>query len=200
MTTDLQKADSILPRFDWDDDRKRKYLSYRMCGFGREEAAKFCGLKRKAIYHWLANDVAFKEVEQRTLLDLKKTFSKESIALEFTRNLRLVLEKDTKVFTKALMEPDKMTKAEEKYLLKARSMYTPQQVQSLDSTELSNMGFDEIIFLARKYDGSKKEESNGQEVFYEQTEYSTSPGKSDRDTWREEEEELPEDIEDMDDE
>ena len=46
MTTEqaspLGIADSFLPNFDRDQDKKRLYLSYRLCGFGRDEAPSPC--------------------------------------------------------------------------------------------------------------------------------------------------------------
>jgi hypothetical protein len=93
----LSIADSVLPRFDWNDDKKRAYLSFRLCGFGRQEACDRVKITRKTIYNWMSNDSAFHDVEQMNLMELRKEFSKNILSLEFTRNMRMILERDSNV-------------------------------------------------------------------------------------------------------
>jgi len=157
---DLQKADSQLPRFTRDDDKKRRYLSFRLCGFGRDEARHQIGLARHSIYHWISTDPKFREIEQSLLKDLRKDFTRESLRLDFIRNMKLGLEKDEQVFVKALHSPDTMTKEEHTYLNKIRPLYTPQQLQILEGFfgEAKDSSFEELILIARKYHVNTNEE------------------------------------------
>ncbi len=126
----LAKADSVLPRFDWDDDKKRAYLSYRLCGFSRDEARGFIGIDVKTIYNWRMRDEEFASIEQTNLLTLQRSFSDQVVSLDFTRNFKLALELDFKILVKA-NEASKdnakvsLTKEERSYLNKIRPLYTP---------------------------------------------------------------------------
>ena len=93
----LNMADSILPRFDWDDPNKRAYLTYRMCGFGRDEAIKRTGISRSTVYHWRTTDAEFEKFEKTDLLTIRNQFAKSAIGLEFTRNLKLALDTEYKI-------------------------------------------------------------------------------------------------------
>ena len=57
-------ADSFLPNFDRDQDKKRLYLSYRLCGFGRDESMDLAGVSRRTLYHWRQKDAEFDKVEK----------------------------------------------------------------------------------------------------------------------------------------
>ena len=161
-TDTLAQADSVLPRFDWDDDKKRNYLSYRLCGFGRDEACELAGnINRSTIYRWMANDTAFAEIEKTNLLELQKQFSKEVITLDFTRNFKLALDYDYRLLKKVqLGEQDPvnpvyfLNREERSYLVKIRPLYTPQQfaaLQSLFKEFNTDVGWDEMILVARKH-------------------------------------------------
>jgi hypothetical protein len=165
----LAKADSVLPRFDWDDEKKRKYLSYRLCGFSRDEARAYAGsIDRKTIYNWMERDEEFASIETTNLLQLQRTFSKEVITLDYTRNFKLVLDHDYQVLKRA-NEVSKdpaavpLTAAERSYLAKIRPLYTPQQfaaLQDLFKEFSSDTGWDEMIIMARRNSGKEEEGSN----------------------------------------
>jgi len=157
--TELARADAFLPRFDWDDDKKRKYLSFRLCGFSRQESQDHAGIARKTIYNWINTDESFKDIEHRNLVEIRSAFSKEVLTLEFTRNFRMALEKDARVLQRALESDFKpLTRDESEYLAKIRSLYTPKALQELEGffkdASNSDMGFDELILIARKYNNT----------------------------------------------
>jgi len=170
----LAQADSVLPRFDWDDDRKRGYLSYRLCGFSRAEAISLVGIDRKTVRNWGARDTEFEVIEKTNLLELQQAFSKEVITLDFTRNFKLALDYDHSILLKAKVSetPEGMangvflTKEERGYLAKIRPLYTPQQfvaLQDLFKDVGTDTGWDELLVIARKRNGTQNQRSNDSE-------------------------------------
>lgn len=173
----LAQADSVLPRFDWDDDKKRGYLSYRLCGFGRDESCELAGtngtpISRATIYRWMENDSEFAAIEKTNLLELQQQFSKEVITLDFTRNFKLALDHDYQILKKAQLatqnpsNPDYFfSKEERNYLSKIRPLYTPQQfsaLQALFKDFNPDTGWDEMIFMARRTNGKNNQGSTDQ--------------------------------------
>ena len=77
MTNPLDIADSFLPNFDYDQDKKRLYLSYRLCGFSRDEAMELAEISRRTLYHWRQKDPDFDAIERKSLPELKHTFTRE---------------------------------------------------------------------------------------------------------------------------
>lgn len=152
VTKELSIADSVLPRFDFDDDRKRRYLSFRLCGFDRNEAVKFAGIQVRTVYHWREHDPEFERLEKTNLLDIRNQFSKEIIKLDFTRNFKLALERDFQVLEQAVKDATKLTRDEVIYLGKIRALYTPQQFQVLEGvlSEIGVQTWDEMIVMARR--------------------------------------------------
>ena len=140
-------ADSVLPRFDFDDERKRRYLSFRLCGFDRTEACKYAGIQFRSVYTWRRLDPVFEQLEKTNLLEIRNQFSKEIIKLDFTRNFKLALERDYQVLSQAVEDVTKLTRDEVIYLTKIRALYTPQQFQVLESvlSELAAQSWDEMI-------------------------------------------------------
>ena len=157
----LAKADSVLPRFDWDDESKRKYLSYRLCGFSRREAKDFSGVSERTIYNWRQKDTEFESIEATNLLTLQRSFSEQVINLDFTRNFKLALELDSVILTKAhkaSSDPnaEQLTTTERTYLNKIRPLYTPQAYAALQDmfAGLDKIsGWDEIL-AQKSPDGS----------------------------------------------
>lgn len=152
----IAKADSVLPRFDWDDERKRKYLSYRLCGFSRDEARQFAGgIDVKTIYNWRQRDEEFDSIERTNLLSLQRSFSEQVINLDFTRNFKLALELDFRVLAKADKASQdatavQLTREERSYLNKIRPLYTPAAFQALQDMFLGLgqvSGWDEILAM-----------------------------------------------------
>lgn len=120
------------------DDIRSKYLGYLCCGFSDEEALFVLGMA----WSWLElmrEDTKFSDLELR-VPEFRKELSREYTELDFYRNYRMVLEKDHRVLRKALDmdldsdgEPVEMSMFDQQYLLRLRSVYTPQQLQLLQS-------------------------------------------------------------------
>ena len=112
-------------------------------GFSDEEALYVLGLN----VSWLElmrQDDKFCELEGR-IPELRKELSQSYTEMDFYRNFRMLLEKDHRVLRKALemefvedeetgeLVPVEMTPYEQQYLLRLRSIYTPQQLQLLEA-------------------------------------------------------------------
>lgn len=152
----LQKAENTLPFFDHDNQRKRNYLSFRICGFGRLEARKNAEVSAAIYNTWLAKDESFAEIESKGLLQLSRQFRSEVIGLEYTRNFKLCLDKDRIVLQKAV-RGGKLTDDEWDYLKKIRPLYTPAALKSIEDliTGHKDKGkglesWDEIVLFARR--------------------------------------------------
>jgi hypothetical protein len=129
----LDIADAVLPHFDGNSEKKRKYLSYRLCGFGRNEACKYTSVHPRTINNWCQEDESFARIEKENLLELRKGFSKHIVLFEFTRNFRLTIDNDFELIEKVKVGGvDSLTKEEREYFIKARTMYTPQQFAVLE--------------------------------------------------------------------
>lgn len=114
------------------ENKKQSYLSYRMSGFSRKESARFAKVTDRTVRNWLAADPEFRATDERDLLDLHRGHGKDSLAMDFTRNMLLVLGLDHQLITKAAQIPDELTKAERKALITMRATYTVAQLQALD--------------------------------------------------------------------
>ena len=139
MSTELEPSEtealvqSLLPFHQ--DNNKARYIGYRASGFTVSEAVKLVGIHRKTVSRWRDPnspwyDAGFVDAENK-LTELRKTLGIEYAHLEFLRNYRLVLEKDFSIIKKSINQPLSLTGQEQQYLLKARSHYTPQQLEVL---------------------------------------------------------------------
>lgn len=129
----LDIADAVLPHFDGNSEKKRKYLSYRLCGYGRNEACKYASVHPRTINNWCLEDESFARIEKENLLELRKGFSKHIVLFEFTRNFRMTIDNDFEVIEKVHEHGiDALSKDERDYFIKARAMYTPQQFAVLE--------------------------------------------------------------------
>ena len=149
----LAKAEMALPLFDWNNENKRKYLSYRLCGFNREEAAKYAEVNIKTVNNWKNKDQAFADIETRNLLELRREVAKEVVALDYTRNFKLALAMDEKLLRKATDQASLMTKDDQALLKVIRPLYSPQGLAVIEAFFEEDKGaesFDELILIARK--------------------------------------------------
>lgn len=119
-------AQALVP-FYTDGGKKSKYLSYIVSNFSVTEAAKLANVHLKTVREWRKADPRFEEIENRGLTDLRKQLSKELIDIEFTRNFRMVLQKDFNVLFKTVTGVT-LSDREHQYLLQIRKHYTPQQL------------------------------------------------------------------------
>jgi len=114
------------------DDNRARLMGYLACGFNIEEALYVLGLDAA----WLEEqrqDDSFNAVEL-SIPEIRKELSREYIELDFSRNFRLVLEKDYRILNRSihLKDGEVMNPQEHQYLLKMRSAYTPQQLQIME--------------------------------------------------------------------
>jgi hypothetical protein len=112
------------------DSKKVKFLGFRASGFTIRESLSLVGIHEKTLHRWRESDALF-VTHESNLSELRKTLGTEFAHLEFMRNYRLILEKDFRVISKSLSksQENELTQSEHQYLLKARSHYTPQQLQ-----------------------------------------------------------------------
>lgn len=155
-TPETSIAGALIP-YSRDDDKAR-YLGYKACGFSVREALQMIEKSKSTLSIW-RRDQVFVDLENR-IPDIRKELSKEYISIEFYRNFRLVLEKDYKVLRRSLRleqdsagNPVAMTQADQSYLLRMRSNYTPQQLSILEVIVASGAGgFDFARFIAENPD------------------------------------------------
>ncbi len=162
-STALQKAETSLPFFDHDNQKKRNYLAYRICGFSRLESRQNAGASKVIYDKWLVSDEDFAGIEKQGLLELSRQFRNEIVGLEFTRNFKLCLDKDRIVLQKSV-KGNKLTDDEWDYLKKIRPLYTPAALKALEDlvsgVKKEGLGsWDEILLVARK-NGEHKEFRN----------------------------------------
>jgi len=106
----------------------RSYLSFRACGFTFREACKLAGVGETTVRRWRDTYPEFAELDSKEhLKELVDKFSYKYVELEFLKNYRMVLKKDYDVLLKSIYFPEDMN-AENQYLLKMRSHYTPEQL------------------------------------------------------------------------
>lgn len=164
-------ARSIIP-WPYDDDKSR-YLGLRASGFTRREACKFLGIANNTVSWWKSAYPDFNKIEDN-LPEYRKILAHEYVDIEYTRNFRLVLEKDFRVLVKSLktmeelaVEDDMWSKTDNEYLLKIRGQYTPQMLKAIsdlaqgvkDDKEFNFM--DVIKDLAAKGEGRMAMEWKG---------------------------------------
>lgn len=130
-----QVVEGLIPYFSL-DDKKTKYLSYRATGFTIREARKLTGLKwDRTIRDWRKTDSDFAFWDGVGLRRLQEEIGDRFLLSEFSRNFRLMMEKDYRVLRRAMdaENEDKPTLSDqdEAYLLKVRSFYTPQQLLAI---------------------------------------------------------------------
>ena len=183
--TGLETADAVLPRFDWEDGKKRKYLSFRLMGYGREEARRFAGVATSTIYAWRSSDPEFLKFEKTDLFTLRSQFAKQAFGLDFTRNLKLAMERDHQVLKKAVTNA-KMTVEEVAYLHKIRGLYSATEFAKLEGffAQLNDIGsFDEmILMIRRKNPDGPVQEAHSYQLPSIKAEYTQSP---DEPSWAE---------------
>ena len=148
-------VDSILPKFNWDDENKRTYLSWCVCGFSKLEARKRTGITPATVNNWIKSDEAFAEIHGKNMQELRQLYAKEFIKLEFFHNFKLALEKDRTIFEKSL-ETDKrkqnLSKEEWQYLRTIRPLYSAKEIANLEGllSDLGNQSWDEMMIVVKR--------------------------------------------------
>jgi hypothetical protein len=127
--TDMTPAEgmvqSLVPLY-LEGDKKAAFLGYIVAGFSRAEAQKLAGIHRKTLTRWTQGDPAFNEFLAK-LPEIRKSLSDQLVDIEYTRNFRLVLNKDFKVLFKDAMGKY-LNEEEVEYLKVIRKFYTPQHL------------------------------------------------------------------------
>ena len=152
MPEEVAIASTLIPYSR--DDLRARYLGYLSTGFSVREALHMIDRSKT----WLSlsrRDSEFVALEQN-IPNIRKELGKEYIELEFFRNFRLTMEKDFQVLKKTLgMEKDEagavipISPYDQAYLLKMRSMYSPQQLSILEAVVSGGAaGFDFSKFVA----------------------------------------------------
>jgi len=128
------RADGFLPAFDLDNENKRGYLVYRVCGFSRKEARDQVGVASKTVKNWVAEDKAFAQIEKLSIVEVSSKFRKDVVVNGWVRNYWLMLEKDARVIKKSESDKvaDYLSEREHEYLMKIRPMYTPAAMKVLN--------------------------------------------------------------------
>jgi hypothetical protein len=157
-------AQSIIPYSL--DDNKGHYLALRAGGLAVREALKLIGCGHSALSMW-RTDQQFVTIEN-DLPKYRKQLAKDFVHMEFIRNYILILEKDHRVIhsslnpTKTTIKIDGMDKEvtlpmeqqDHAYLLKARSHYTPQQLEVIEKLltgdGAKDVSWEQIILAAAK--------------------------------------------------
>jgi len=128
-TPELSIASALIP---WGrDDERALYLGCRASGMSVRESLNW--IKRSK--PWLSlqrHDPKFVDLETR-IPEFRRDLAKEYVELETYRNYRFVLERDRQVLEKAVKGAEPLTRNEQEYLIKLRTMYTPAQLQILES-------------------------------------------------------------------
>jgi len=143
-------AESMIPAQDgYGHEGKEKYLSLIACGFKTKEATEMVGINLRTVYRW-REDPKFLKTEDDARGELRRKMATEYVNIEFTRNYTLALEKDFKIFQLSLGGSGELTKQQHEYLLRARSHYTPQQLQILHQlirvgTDGGEMTFEDVV-------------------------------------------------------
>lgn len=158
--------ESIIPYMDGGTDtgaKKAKYLGYRACNFGVLESCELAGFTKRTLDNYRADDKKFVELED-SLPQFRKDLRHDILNMEFARNFRMVLENDFRIFKKFKDTPDKLTEDEHKYLIKARSHYTPQQLEILESMKAGEGTGNPLTFIQIVMNRAKRKDSDNQDV------------------------------------
>ena len=171
MSTEIANPESIaavvLPTYIPEDSDMARYLSYRVTGFTIMEACELTHISYETVKRWRKEDPSFKQLDTGDMYQLRKDLSKNYLDIEYTRNFHLMLERDRELLFKSMRNPEGLTKDEENYITKIRSMYTPQQLSQMRDlledrgSKAKEFSWEELV-LRRKItntDGTIVEES-----------------------------------------
>lgn len=125
--TETEKIAEVMVPSYLDDTKKSKYLRERIAGFNVRESMGRAGCSVRSVRRWREQDPEFNRLDTIGLIEARKELNTEYINIEFSRNFRMVLQKDFDILIKAMSGKD-LTAQEHQYLLKLRSHYTPQQL------------------------------------------------------------------------
>jgi len=129
----IDTIESVLPDFDDGEanSQKTRYLSFRIASFSREEARKLAKVTKDQLKKWRREDEKFLYFDGLGVSDTRKKLCAEYNAIQYSRNFRLIMEKDFNILYKDA-QGEQLTKQEEKYLTTIRAYYNPQSLSMLN--------------------------------------------------------------------
>jgi len=124
---------AIIQRSNGSDPKQATYLSFRVCYFTSKEALQMAGANQKDLALWYL-DAEFRQLDTELIKDFQKLYNRHALTIQYTRNYRMVIQKDSEVLAKSLDPDSELTKFEEQYLTKMRGTYSPEQLSRLTSS------------------------------------------------------------------
>lgn len=111
---------------------KVHYLGWRACGFHVREAAKLSDVTEATVRRWRKEDPDFADWESKKLRELQNSISQDLLRIDFMRNMKMAMSRDSQVLYKAAIDLHALTEREYDYLKKIRGYYTPAGLIELD--------------------------------------------------------------------
>lgn len=119
-------ASALIPHLAGDteiESKRMRYLGLRACGFKIREALALVGTTERSLRRW-RKIPKFAEWEEK-LPEIRRQLARAHTELTWLRNTQLFLIRDQQILEKAL-DGEALSRGENAYLNRARSMYTPQ--------------------------------------------------------------------------
>jgi hypothetical protein len=137
---------SILQRVDGYDEKISSYISFRACYFSISESLKMANATKKELALWY-EDEDFHNLDTKLIKEFQKAHGKTALTIQYTRNFRLVVQKDAEVIAKSLDPDSILSKFEEQYLNRLRGTYSPEQLQKLTNSVQDGDGKTPLTFM-----------------------------------------------------
>lgn len=190
---------SLLPTFDVDDEGKRTFLSFRICGFTIEESLRYTGILIGHLERWNREDEIFQHVHTKELARLQRDASESIIELERLKNHRLALAVDSETLDDAVTHGlNSISERQFEHLKSIKNKYDSRvtSLLGLEPGDKMPLTMDELTIRFRRiasaehvengdqHDSERPEAiSTGQEPIIE-ADYKESPSKPDRNKGR----------------
>ena len=180
MTPTVEQVKSLVPEFIHDNDKKREFLSWRLCGFSVTESCKYINIAVPLYEQWKRNDTEFMQYE--TLVpQLRPDASKEITRQLKERNTRLFMELEANVLDTSVQSGvDTLSDNEMEVLKGARKFYNPEVDRILGDSDPQQ--WHEFMLVLKGGSNAKRNqtpEPNNQEHVIE-GEHTKSSVESDR--------------------
>jgi len=144
--SNFENALSILQRVDGYDEKISSYISFRACYFSITESLKMANATKKELQSWY-QDEEFHNLDTKLIKEFQKAHGKTALTIQYTRNFRLVVQKDAEVISKSLDPNEVLSKFEEQYLNRLRGTYSPEQLQKLTNSVQEGDGKTPLTFM-----------------------------------------------------
>ena len=119
--------------------KKAAYLAFRSCGFTINQSCQLAKCTRGNLVHWRRTDSTFRKFEETQLGHLQATVGNEVVKFEFMRNMRLLLNFDAQLISKAMVnvnigdaKTEGLSPREYELFKNLRKFYTPQDMLALE--------------------------------------------------------------------